>query len=62
MSIANVCIGVCKIHEEYLVCKGCLRSRLEIVKWNKGSDTDKLAIIQSIEAKRAVYGDLQEGI
>jgi predicted Fe-S protein YdhL (DUF1289 family) len=58
MSIQNVCIGVCKIHEEYKICKGCYRSRLEIRQWLTATDEEKLVIIASIEQKREIYGQL----
>jgi predicted Fe-S protein YdhL (DUF1289 family) len=56
MGIMNPCRGVCKIHEEYKICKGCYRSRLEIRQWLTSTDEEKLAIIAAIEQKREIYG------
>lgn len=57
----TVCVGICKIHEEYLLCRGCLRSRLEIIKWNTGTDEDRIAILKSVEMKRQIYGNISTG-
>jgi predicted Fe-S protein YdhL (DUF1289 family) len=59
--IKNICVGVCEIHEVLKICKGCYRSRLEIVKWNKGDDKVKQAIVEAAEFKRQTYGNLTKG-
>lgn len=56
-SIQSPCVGICSIHKEYLVCQGCLRSRLEIIKWNTGTDEDRVAILKSVEMKKLIYKD-----
>lgn len=61
MDITNPCRGVCSIHTEYKICLGCYRTRLEILKWNLHSTTDgdRLVILQSIEVKRQIYGNIE---
>ena len=56
MAIQNVCVGVCEFHNEYKICKGCYRSKLEIRQWIIGTDVDKEQILASIEQKRVIYG------
>jgi predicted Fe-S protein YdhL (DUF1289 family) len=56
--IASVCKGICKFHEEYKICIGCLRSKLEIRQWIIGTDVDKEQILASIELKRSIYGSI----
>lgn len=56
--IQTPCIGICEIHPEYRICKGCMRTRLEIAKWMNATDTEKLIIIASTEIKKHIYGDL----
>jgi predicted Fe-S protein YdhL (DUF1289 family) len=58
MSIQNICVGVCSMHEQYKVCKGCYRTRLEIAKWMSASDSEKQVIIASTETKKKIYGEL----
>ena len=56
--IQTPCIGVCEIHKEHKICKGCYRSRLEIRQWLIGTDKDKLAILAAIEQKKLIYGEI----
>lgn len=58
--IQTLCIGVCKIHEQYKICKGCYRSRLEIAKWMNVTDEQKIVIIAATKAKREIYGDIND--
>ena len=58
MPLQTPCVGICRIHPEYRICIGCYRSRLEIVQWTKGSDTEKAIILTSIEQKKLIYGEL----
>ena len=58
MSIPNICIGICAIHDKFKICKGCYRSRLEIAKWLNATDEQKLVIIASTQTKQKIYGDL----
>lgn len=58
MTIQNICIGICDIHPDFLCCRGCFRTRLEIAKWSKATDEEKLIIIKSTELKKKIYGEL----
>lgn len=58
MSVQSPCVGVCEMHEDFKICKGCYRSRLELIKWTKGTDEDREAILASVEIKRQTYGDI----
>lgn len=62
MMVENICKGICKIHEQYKVCYGCYRTRLEIAKWLSATDFEKQTIIASTEMKKKIYGELDEGI
>ena len=62
MNIMTPCVGVCKMHEEYKICKGCLRSRYEIAQWVKADDNQKQQILHSISQKLAIYGNLNNSI
>ncbi len=46
------------MHNQYKVCVGCFRTRLEIAKWMNATDAEKLAIMASTEIKKNIYGDL----
>lgn len=62
MIVANPCVGVCKQHEIHNICRGCLRSPLDIAKWTKGSFFEKESILELLSVKREIFGDtLMEG-
>lgn len=42
-SIPSPCCNVCKLDDEF-VCKGCLRTREEIVNWKTMSDEQKMKV------------------
>ncbi len=52
MSIQTPCVGICKIHDEFKVCIGCFRTRLQIAKWHNSSDEEKLTIIAITKIKK----------
>ncbi len=52
--IQTPCVGVCRINDQYLVCEGCYRTRLQIAKWHKSTDQEKQAILVSIEIKKSI--------
>lgn len=57
MNIASPCVGICQIHEVHNVCRGCLRSPLDITKWNKASFFEKESILEILSVKREIFGD-----
>lgn len=58
MPIMTPCKGICRIHKQYKICVGCYRSRLEIKQWLTATEYEKAIIINSLEQKQAIYGEL----
>lgn len=42
--VPNICVGICRIDEEKLYCKGCARTRLEILLWHRVGAEEKKKI------------------
>jgi predicted Fe-S protein YdhL (DUF1289 family) len=47
-SVASPCINVCRLNEDN-ICKGCFRTREEIVGWKHANDDERRAIITRAE-------------
>jgi predicted Fe-S protein YdhL (DUF1289 family) len=60
MAVDSPCVGVCRMHSTYRICKGCYRSALEIRIWNIAEDTTKEKIIKGLLIKKKIYGDLKD--
>lgn len=58
--IANICVGVCKIHPTLKVCQGCYRTRLQIAKWHSMTDAEKKDTINETNDRRSIYGDINK--
>lgn len=55
---ASPCRGICHFHEDYLICVGCRRSRLEVKLWHRYSEAQKKDVIEGCKLKETLYGDL----
>lgn len=49
--VTSPCIGKCYVSNKTGFCEGCSRSLSEIVEWERGSDTDKLLILEKIKER-----------
>lgn len=58
--IGSPCVGVCTMHEKFHVCKGCLRSKIQIKMWPVYSGPMKLKVLEELRIRREVYGDINE--
>ena len=51
-SVASPCINVCRLNMEN-ICKGCFRTREEIVKWRTFNDNERRDIIEKAAERKA---------
>lgn len=58
VAILNPCRGVCSLHPIHKVCKGCLRTRLEVAKWNRFDFLEKRKIMLHLMERREQLGDI----
>lgn len=58
MSVANPCRGICKLHPIHKICIGCYRSTYEKIAWLSATDEEKEEILEDLEIKKNLYGDL----
>lgn len=56
--IPTPCKGVCKIHPDLRVCRGCYRTPLEIKLWPAWSNIKKLEVLAGLKRKELLYGDI----
>jgi predicted Fe-S protein YdhL (DUF1289 family) len=50
--VASPCINVCRIDRRSGWCEGCRRTMDEITRWPYASDTERRAILASVQARR----------
>ena len=53
-TVASPCINVCRLNMDN-ICKGCFRTREEIVGWRKFNDDERRAVIE-LSAQRKAAG------
>ena len=58
MIYASPCIGVCKMHPEYKVCKGCYRKMFEVANWRNFNEVEKEITLDNCEMRKELYGEL----
>lgn len=51
-TVASPCVNVCRLSMEN-ICKGCFRTREEIVGWRAANDDERRAIIARAEERQA---------
>ncbi len=57
MSVSSPCVSICEV--EAGRCIGCGRSEVEIANWRDYSETDRLAIMDRLDAEAAAGGWLK---
>jgi len=50
-AVASPCVNVCRLADG--LCKGCFRTRDEIVGWRAANDDERRAIVERAEARKA---------
>ena len=58
MSVSSPCIQICHIDVEAGFCAGCARTIDEICRWVRMSDAEKREVLERINARLAVAGDV----
>jgi predicted Fe-S protein YdhL (DUF1289 family) len=53
---ASPCLGICLMDPGTRTCRGCLRTIEEIAGWYSASNTEKRAILERLERRRAARG------
>lgn len=53
MTASSPCIRLCQIDQSSGLCAGCLRSLDEIARWGGMAETERLAIMASLPARRS---------
>jgi len=56
MSIATPCIAVCMMDPKSGLCFGCGRTLPEIARWHRIDNVERLAIMATLPARKAVAG------
>lgn len=51
-TVQSPCINVCRLSED-MICKGCFRTREEIVGWRAANDDERQQIVERAEARKA---------
>ena len=51
--VDSPCVEVCSMDPARDVCAGCYRTLEEIARWRDMSDTQRLAVLESIAQRRA---------
>jgi predicted Fe-S protein YdhL (DUF1289 family) len=51
--VGSPCTDVCRLDKTTGHCEGCFRSREEIKAWKTMADTDKLALFDTLLARKA---------
>lgn len=51
-AVESPCINVCRLNENN-ICKGCFRTREEIVGWKAANDDERLEIIARADERKA---------
>ena len=51
--IASPCVSMCGIDSQTGRCRGCLRTLEEIVSWQRASSAERLAILATLDQRRA---------
>ena len=51
-AVPSPCISVCELDEQQ-VCRGCLRSVEEIMRWSRADDNEKRSILALVEQRRS---------
>lgn len=51
-TVASPCTNVCRLNPEG-ICKGCFRTRAEIVGWRAANDDERRAIVEAADARKA---------
>lgn len=54
--VPSPCISLCEMAPDTGLCRGCLRTIDEIVRWGTASDTDKRLIYAAIARREADLG------
>ena len=58
VAVMNPCKGVCKLHPLHKVCKGCLRTRLEVAKWSRMDIFEKQKVLKHLIERREQLGEI----
>ncbi|WP_084148920.1 DUF1289 domain-containing protein [Terasakiella pusilla] len=51
-TVASPCTNVCRLNPEG-ICKGCFRTRAEIVGWRAANDDERRVIVEAASARKA---------
>ena len=51
-AVPSPCISVCEL-DEHQICRGCLRSVDEIMRWSRAGDEEKRSILALVEQRRS---------
>jgi predicted Fe-S protein YdhL (DUF1289 family) len=53
MNAESPCVNICHLDAND-VCVGCLRTRDEIARWSRMSDTEKVSVLIGLDGRRVV--------
>ena len=59
MKIESPCVNICQLDDRD-ICLGCLRTRDEIARWLRMTDSERSAIIAALGGRRARPGGICE--
>lgn len=60
LAVASPCINICRMHTPTGWCEGCLRTIDEIATWGRLDAAGRLAVLDSLAPRRAVWQQLQD--
>lgn len=50
---ADPCINICRMDLQAKFCQGCMRTPIEIGRWNQMSSQEKIDLMAELERRRA---------
>lgn len=54
--VPSPCVNVCRMDADSALCVGCFRTLDEIAKWSGAADSEKQAILATVEKRREEHG------